>query len=274
MLKFMIITNQPADARAAVDSGVQRIMVDLEILGKYERQGHKDTFVTTHVPDDIDRVRRAVPDAELMVRVNPYHAGTPKEVDDAIARGADLMMLPMFTTLEEVQRTRDAIGGRARFVPLCEHRDAFNALPAIAEQKLADELYLGLNDLHLSLGQHFVFAPLLDGYGDRFAAIARAAGLPFGIGGVGVANAEPLRGDWIMAEYARIGSTRVILGRAFQKACTGGSRTLAESAEEMQTQIEMLHDVYARAHQTDAAQQEEARQRLYRRIEGLVTPAK
>lgn len=274
MLKFMIITNQPADARAAVDSGVQRIMVDLEILGKYERQGHKDTFVTTHVPDDIDRVRRAVPDAELMVRVNPYHAGTPKEVDDAIARGADLMMLPMFTTLKEVLRTRDAIGGRARFVPLCEHRDAFNALPAIAEQKLADELYLGLNDLHLSLGQHFVFAPLLDGYGDRFAAIARAAGLPFGVGGVGVANAEPLRGDWIMAEYARIGSTRVILGRAFQKACTGGSRTLAESAEEMQTQIEMLHDVYARAQQADAAQQEEARQRLYRRIEGLVTPAK
>jgi len=66
----------------------------------------------------------------------------------------------------------------------------------------------------------------------------------------------------------------VILGRAFQKACTGGSRTLAESAEEMQTQIEMLHDVYARAHQTEAAQQEQARQRRYRRIEGLVTSTK
>lgn len=37
MLKLMYITNDPAIARIAADAGVDRIFIDMEVLGKAER---------------------------------------------------------------------------------------------------------------------------------------------------------------------------------------------------------------------------------------------
>ena len=38
MLKLMYITNKPAIAKIAADAGVDRIFIDMEVLGKAERQ--------------------------------------------------------------------------------------------------------------------------------------------------------------------------------------------------------------------------------------------
>ena len=43
MLKLMYITNQPKIAKIADENGVDRIFVDLEKIGKQERQGGMDT---------------------------------------------------------------------------------------------------------------------------------------------------------------------------------------------------------------------------------------
>lgn len=43
MLKLMYITNDSTVAKIAVDAGVDRIFIDMEVLGKVERQGGMDT---------------------------------------------------------------------------------------------------------------------------------------------------------------------------------------------------------------------------------------
>lgn len=48
MLNLMYITNDPAVARIAEDSGVDRIWVDMEFIGKSARQGGMDTVQLHH----------------------------------------------------------------------------------------------------------------------------------------------------------------------------------------------------------------------------------
>ena len=62
MLKLMYITNDPAVAKIAADAGVDRIFIDMEVLGKAERQGGMDTVQSHHTPEDIAKVRDAIGD--------------------------------------------------------------------------------------------------------------------------------------------------------------------------------------------------------------------
>ena len=88
MLKLMYITNDPAVAKIAADAGVDRIFIDMEVLGKAERQGGMDTVQSHHTPEDIAKVRAAIGDqAEIMARVNPLNPNSQTEIDDAIANG-------------------------------------------------------------------------------------------------------------------------------------------------------------------------------------------
>lgn len=96
MLKLMYITNDPAIARIAADAGVDRIFIDMEVLGKAERQGGMDTVQSHHVPEDIAKIREAIgTHAEIMARVNPLNPNSQAEIDASIANGADVIMLPM-----------------------------------------------------------------------------------------------------------------------------------------------------------------------------------
>ena len=74
------------------------------MLRKFERQGRLDTAQSQHSYEDLLDVRNAAPDAELMVQLNPFYEGTSSEVEKAIQAGADLLMLPMFHTLDEVRK--------------------------------------------------------------------------------------------------------------------------------------------------------------------------
>ena len=73
-LKLMYITNQPQIAQIAESSGVDRIFVDMEYIGKADRQGGLDTVKNHHTVEDVRRMKQAVESAEVLVRVNPlYH---------------------------------------------------------------------------------------------------------------------------------------------------------------------------------------------------------
>ena len=97
MLDLLQFTNDPLLARRCDALEGLRLVVDLERLGKAERQAGRNTFISAHTLEDVGRIKSQLQRARLMVRVNPLHAGTPGEVHDAIAQGADLLMLPMFT---------------------------------------------------------------------------------------------------------------------------------------------------------------------------------
>ncbi len=244
-MRFLLITNDVDFAKAAHIAGVERFMVDLELHGKQERQGHKDTFITSHHSGDIARMRDAVPDAELMVRINPLHGDSHKEIDLAIGAGADLIMLPMFTRADELKQIAELIAHRARFVPLFEHYKALEAMEECIALGVMDECYLGLNDLHISLDQRFLFEPLLSDYVEQFAAKAARANLPFGFGGLGSLRADvAIPPKLLFAEHARLGSRRVILSRAFQNVV---------AREDLAQEIALLREAWALYQQRDNA---------------------
>jgi len=104
MIELFQISNDPAFARLCDAIEGVRLFVDLERLGKAERQAVRDTFTSTHVPDDVGRIKTVLRKAHLMVRVNPLNSDTPAEVNAVLAQGAALLMLPMFTTAHELAR--------------------------------------------------------------------------------------------------------------------------------------------------------------------------
>lgn len=55
-LKLMYITNRPEIAQIAETAGVDRIFVDLEYIGKAERQGGMDTVQSHHTLEDVKKI--------------------------------------------------------------------------------------------------------------------------------------------------------------------------------------------------------------------------
>lgn len=56
-LKLMYITNRPEIAQIAESAGVDRIFVDMEYIGKSDRQGGMDTVQSHHTLEDVNIIR-------------------------------------------------------------------------------------------------------------------------------------------------------------------------------------------------------------------------
>ena len=220
-LKLMYITNNPDVARIAEDAGVDRIFVDMEYIGKADRQGGMDTVQSRHTVEDIRRLRPVVKKAQLMVRINPIHSGTAEynssreEIEAVIEAGADVIMLPYFKTVEEVKLFVDLVAGRAKTFPLVETPEAVAAIDEILAVPGIDEIHVGLNDLSLGLGRKFMFELLSDGTIDALAKKFKAAGIPFGFGGIASLGRGILPSEYVVREHYRLGSTATILSRSF-----------------------------------------------------------
>ncbi len=223
MLELIQITNDPAFAGRCDALGSFRLFVDLERLGKAERQAGRNTFISSHTLDDVGRIKAALRRSPLMVRVNPLHPGTAAEVDAVLAQGADLLMLPMFTRDSEVREFAALVAGRAPIVLLLETAAALECLDQWITTPGLAEVYVGLNDLHLSLGHRFMFEPLALGHVDRVAKAAHAQGLRFGFGGIARVDEGALPGRDVLAEHLRLGSGSVILSRTFHRGDAGDS---------------------------------------------------
>lgn len=220
-LTLMYITNNPVIAEIAQTAGVDRIWVDMEYIGKEERQGGMDTVKSRHTIADIRKIRPVVTTAELLVRVNPIHEatdtylGTEKEVEQTIAAGADVIMLPMFRTKAEVSRFLQAVNGRAKTVLLFETAEAVENADDILSLPGIDEVHIGLNDLHLSYKMKFMFELLCEGTVQRLCEKFKARGVKYGFGGIARVGLGMLPAEYIITEHYRLGSTAAILSRGF-----------------------------------------------------------
>ena len=220
-LKLMYITNRPEVAKIAEAAGVDRIFIDMEYIGKSARQGGMDTVQCHHTPDDVRAVKSVLSSAEVMVRVNPIHerseeySSSAEEIDEAIAAGADIIMLPYFKTAAEVKEFVKLVGGRARTLPLVETPEAKEAIDEILEVEGIDEIFVGLNDLSLGYGKKFMFELLSDGTVELLADKFRAAGLDFGFGGIAALGRGMLPAERVIREHYRLGSGCAILSRSF-----------------------------------------------------------
>ena len=223
MLKLMYITNDPAVAKIAADAGVDRIFIDMEVLGKAERQSGMDTVQSHHVPEDIAKVRAAIGNkAEIMARVNPLNPNSQAEIDVSIENGADVIMLPMWRTADDLRQLVSMVSGRAKVMPLLETDTAADDLPEAVKVSGIDQMHIGLNDLHLCYHQKFMFQLLADGMVDRLCAQLRDVNILYGFGGVGRPGSGMLPAEYIIGEHYRLGSQYVILSRSF---CNTGKVT-------------------------------------------------
>lgn len=215
MIELIQITNDPALARRCDALEGMRLFVDLERLGKAERQSGRDTFISEHSLADVGKVRRVLRRSRLMVRVNPLNPGSRDEVQAVLAEGAQLLMLPMFHRASEVREFAALVDGRVPIVALLETAAALDSLDEWLDTPGLQEVFVGLNDLHLSLGQRFMFEPLAQGLVEQVAVAARRQGLRFGFGGIARLDEGLLPGRDVLAEHLRLGSQAVILSRTF-----------------------------------------------------------
>lgn len=221
MLKLMYITNRPEIAEIVENAGVDRIFIDMEHIGKSARQGGMDTVQCHHTIEDIFAVKQVLKKSKVMVRCNPIHEATAEysssqeEIDAAIEAGADIVMLPYFKSVEEVQTFIRLVDGRAKTLPLVETPEAVACIDEILELKGIDEIFIGLNDLSLGYGMKFMFQLLTDGTVEMLCEKFKAKGIPYGFGGIASLGKGVLPSDRVIAEHYRLGSTCAILSRSF-----------------------------------------------------------
>ena len=221
MLKLMYNTNKPAVAEIAEQAGVDWIFLDMEFIGKDARQGGLDTVQNHHTVKDVANIKAAVNKAKVLVRVNPIHQGladypsSKDEIDDVIAAGADIVMLPFFKTVAEVESFISFVDSRAKTCLLLETAEAATLIDEILKVPGIDMIHIGLNDLHLSLGMKFMFQLLTDGIVESLANKIKAKGIPFGFGGLARLDAGAVPGKYVLKEHYRLGSSMVIISRSF-----------------------------------------------------------
>ena len=217
--RFTLFTNRPGLAAAADRAGIDRVGLDLERLGKLERQRGLGTWISSHTEAELPGVFAALGQARRFVRCNPPHAGLAGEIEHLLARGAEVIMLPHFHTAAQAEYFASVIGGRALAVLLVETAAAASRVGELAAIPGIDEIHFGLNDLSLDLGVRpglaLLCTPLLE---DACATLA-ARGFPYAVGGIGRAmdTLLPIPSDLVYAQYPRLGATGALLSRAFHQ---------------------------------------------------------
>lgn len=220
-LKLMYITDNPQVAALAQSSGVDRIFVDMEYIGKEERQGGLDTVKSHHTVEDVKNLRKVLNETELLVRVNPIHeagenwCSSEEEINQVVEAGADIIMLPMAKTADEIKKFVEYVGGRAKTMLLLETAEAKENIKAMLDVGGLDMVHIGLNDLHLSYGMKFMFQLLTDGTVEELCKIIGSYGIPYGFGGIARLGFGMLPAEHVIAEHYRLGSSMAILSRSF-----------------------------------------------------------
>lgn len=218
-LDLMYITNNPLIAKVAIDANVNTIFVDMEYMGKEIRQKNMNSVKNHHTFKDIETIKSVInkskTNEKLLVRVNPIHENSQTEINRAIECGADIVMLPMWKSIAEVEKFISFVNKKAKSYLLLETKEAVSMIDEVIKLKNIDGIYVGLNDLHLSYNYTFMFEPLSNGLVDYLSLKIVNAGIKFGFGGLARLGEGDLPAEKILAEHIRLHSSMVILSRSF-----------------------------------------------------------
>lgn len=268
-IKLMYITNSVEIAQIAQRAGVDRIWIDMEYIGKDKRQAGMDTVKSHHTIEDIKRIRPHIDKAELMVRVNPIHGESEVEINATIEAGADLIMLPMFKTVLEVQKFLDIVASRTKTILLVETKEAVENIEEILDLNGIDEVHIGLNDLHLSYGRKFMFELLADGTVERIINEVKKHDYIYGFGGIARIGYGLLPAELILREHYRLKSEMAILSRSF---CNANQMTDYEEIEKLfSTEIKNIRQEEARVSQLSSFELEENRKLVCDKVQEIIS---
>lgn len=214
----MLFAHEKTLLRKAWDAGISRVVIDWETRGKDERQHGYHLEQNYIAKSDLIRVRKTFP-GKMVCRINPIHDKSDVEITEAIDNGSDMIMLPMFKTIHEVDKFIAIVNKRAETILLFESVEAIDIACKLRNRDFS-EVYIGLNDLRISLGLGFAYQiielSILDKMRDLFPDKI------FGFGGLTLlGKGYPLPTKLILTEMARLDCGSVIIRRAFKKDIEG-----------------------------------------------------
>ena len=251
-ITLMYITNDIDVAQIAEKNGVERIWIDLETLGKEERQKNMDCVKSHHTINDIKIMSKVLTSSELMVRINPWNSNSKREIEDVISAGAQRIMLPMWKTSKEVDEFLQFVNQRTATTLLLETKEAVECIDNVLCNPLLDEIHIGLNDLHLSYNMKFMFELLTNGVVEDLCRKMDNAGVKYGFGGIAQIGTGTLPAEKILIEHYRLKSTRVILSRGFCKMTNEDTmQTFAEKFEKNMKQFRSYEQLVGKLTNTD-----------------------
>ncbi|MCR5423036.1 MAG: aldolase [Bacilli bacterium] len=232
-LTVFYITNNLEIALIAERAGVNRIFVDLETLGKEERQKGINSVKSHHTIQDIKVISSKLTKAQMLVRINPWNSNSKEEIEKVIQAGAEYIMLPMWKTCEEVKSFINSVHGRAKTNLLLETKEAVKCLNDVLKLDGIDEIHIGLNDLHLSYKLTFMFELLTNGTVEKIVNKIKKKNIPYGFGGISHLGDGMIPAEMIIKEHYRLGSSRAILSRGF----CDQTKTINEIKREFETNM-------------------------------------
>lgn len=263
-MKLMVIENDPSYAKQYDELGIDRIFIDLETLGKVDRQGHLDTVISLdHCIEDISNLRPVINKSELLVRVDPINENSETQINEVIERGANIVMLPFFTSVSEVKTFVQLVNNRAKISLLLETPQAACRIDEILEVPGIDEIHIGLNDMHLGMKLDFMFELLSGGMVEYLAKKIKEKKISFGFGGIARLTEGLLPGHMILKEHIRLGSSMVILSRTFMNQLKG-------NYEDLQKEIQLVRHSYHKYSEEPSSFLDSNRKELIRSVRSIV----
>jgi len=232
MINLFYITNNISEAQIVDKLDIDWIFIDLETVGKKDRQISRNTVISDHSISDVQKIRRVINNTKILLRCNPIGIHSKKEIEEINkTSGIDMVMLPFFKTVKEVKMFIELLDtSKVEPTLLIETTSALDNLNDILKLYPFKYVHIGLNDIHIERNTSFMFEPYIDGLLDKTASILRSNNKKFGIGGIGKIGSDLLpTPECVINEHIRLKSSGVILSRSFKGNFSEESKELFET---------------------------------------------
>jgi hypothetical protein len=233
MIDYILISNDIDICDYAYDSGVDYIMIDLEVLGKVDRQKNFNMVQNYHSVNDIEIFRKKFPTKKLIVRSNSPKYHDLSEIDQILSFSPDFLMIPFFDKYSEIEKIVEKVRGTTtQIIPLFETASSLFRLHDFVDKNTINNYYIGLNDLRLTIGYDFLFESVSNDLIDYASKIIfKNLNNKFGFGGISRIGSGDLPAELVLSEHVRLKSSYIILSRAFHSNST--------SYKEMKSNIDL-----------------------------------
>jgi len=218
VFELCLFSVDPLMITKALAGGVSTVVVDWERIGKRDRQQGADTEINAHTLADLHRVRAATR-AHLLCRINNAPGALSNDIEDALAGGADEILVPMVRTASEIEQVLDQVAGRCDVGILIETSSAVTRAADFAKLPLS-RIYIGLNDLAIERRTPNLFTAVIDGTVESVRS--KCGDIPFGFGGLTIPElGSPIPCRLLMNEMVRLDCAFSFLRRSFHSDVRG-----------------------------------------------------
>ena len=142
-----------------------------------------------------------------------------------------------YSSVSPEDSTQLRLKKREKFITLIETKNSIYDIERILDDPEIKEVYIGLNDLRISMKSKYLFEPLLNGLLEETALKINKRKIKWGFGGIARSGVGEIPCENILGEHIRLKSNNVILSRSFHSNC----KTLKELNQNIDFKKELLN---------------------------------